>query len=87
MATERRRAQRYRLSATVELGEAEGLTRDISTLGVFFETKEPQPLGETIAFSVHLSEATVRCEGRVVRVENLNGKYGVAVELTSYTFD
>jgi hypothetical protein len=56
-------------------------------MGVFFETEEPQPLGETIAFSVHLSDATVHCEGRVMRVESLNGKYGVAVEFISYVFD
>jgi len=84
---ERRRAQRYRLVVPVRLQKARGVTRDISTAGVFFETEGVQSIGDTVRFSVDFPDATVQCEGRVVRVEKLEKKFGIAVEFTTYRFN
>jgi hypothetical protein len=88
MHEERRRAQRYRLEAPVALQDGStGMTRDISTEGIYFETERGHSIGDTVNLSVHLREASIQCEGRVVRLEQGEGKFGVAVDLTSYRFD
>jgi len=85
---ERRRAKRYKLALPVQLMKrGTGVTRDISTSGIFFETKTAQSTGDTINLSVDFTDATIRCEGRVVRAKKLDSKFGIAVELTSYAFD
>ena len=84
---ERRRAKRYKLALPVQLKRGTGVTRDISTSGVFFETKTAQSTGATINLAVDFTDASVQCEGRVVRVQKLDSKFGIAVELTSYAFD
>ena len=84
---ERRRAKRYKLALPVQLKRGTGVTRDISTSGVFFETKAAQSTGATINLAVDFTDASVQCEGRVVRVQKLDSKFGIAVELTSYAFD
>ena len=88
MYEERRRAQRYRLAVPVRLQNGStGITRDISTSGIFFETEHGHTIGDTVQLSVQLGEASIQCEGRVVRLEQLEGKFGIAVDLTSYRFD
>jgi hypothetical protein len=81
------RAKRYQLTVPVTLGEGTGVTRDLSTTGLFFETERAHSLGETVGLSADLDGSTLRCEGSVVRVEQINGRYGVAVALTSFRFD
>ena len=63
------------------------MTRNISTSGVFFETERVHTIGDTVQLSVQLAEASIQCEGRVVRLEQLEGKFGIAVEMTSYRFE
>ena len=88
MHEERRRAQRYRLAAPVALQDGStGMTRDISTEGIYFETERAHSIGDTVNLSVHLGEASIQCEGRVVRLEQVEDKFGIAVDLTSYRFD
>ena len=86
MNGERRGAQRYRLARPVRLTGATGITRDISTTGVFFETAQSHSVGDAIRLSVDFGNTTLQCEGSIVRVEKLDSKFGVAVELTSYIF-
>jgi hypothetical protein len=83
---ERRRAQRFKLALPVQLNDGIGTTCDISTSGIFFETKSPYSIGETIRLSLNFAHETLQCEARVVRMEPGNGQFGVAVELTSYVF-
>ena len=84
---DRRRATRYRFVAPVHLGNGStGQTLDMSTCGVFFETEQSYTLGEKIRLSVVLKDSTVQCQGTVVRVEPLEGAFGVAVELEVYDF-
>jgi hypothetical protein len=91
--TDRRHARRYRVAVPVELELGTGLTRDISASGVFFETGSLFPVGITISFSLVLEHADpgglvrLQCQGEVVRVEQHEGKVGVAVCFTAYRFD
>ena len=80
------RGERYKLALPVQLKNGIGMTRDISTSGIFFETESAHSIGETIRLSVNFEHETLQCEARVVRVEPHNGQFGVAVELKSYVF-
>jgi hypothetical protein len=83
---ERRRGQRFKLALPVQLNDGIGMTRDISTSGIFFETENAHSIGDTIRLFLNFEHETLQCEARVVRVEPRNGQFGVAVELKSYVF-
>jgi PilZ domain len=84
---ERRRATRYRFMVPVHFHNgSQGRTRDMSTCGIFLETEEAHSLGDTICLSLTLDGSIVQCEARVVRVEQLEDKFGVAVELITFDF-
>jgi len=83
---ERRIGERFKLALPVQLKNGTGITRDISTSGIFFETESAHSVGETIRLSLNFEHETLQCEARVVRVEPRNGQFGVAVELVSYVF-
>ena len=83
---ERRRGQRFKLALRVQLNDGIGMTRDISTSGIFFETESAHSIGDTIRLFLNFEHETLQCEARVVRVEPRNGQFGVAVELKSYVF-
>jgi PilZ domain-containing protein len=59
----------------------------MSTCGLYFESKQAHSIGETIRLSMALNDSNVSCEGRVVRAEPLETRFGIAVELTSYDFE
>jgi hypothetical protein len=83
---ERRIGERYRLALPVQLNDGIGITCDISTSGIFFETESAYAIGDTIRLFLNFEHETLQCEARVMRVEPRNGQFGVAVELTSYVF-
>jgi Tfp pilus assembly protein PilZ len=83
---ERRRGQRFKLALPVQLSDGIGITCNISTSRIFFETERAYSIGETIRLSLHFEQETLECEARVVRMEPRNGQFGVAVELKSYDF-
>ena len=84
---ERRRTIRYRFGVPVHLQNGcTGRARDMSTSGVFFETEQAYTCGETIRLTIVLNDSTVQCEGRVVRVERLEDRFGIAIDLASYSF-
>ena len=88
---DRRRARRYRLIVPVDLDHGTGVTRDVSEIGVLFETTVPPQLGEVIEFALLMGEFDpgagyrVRCSGEVVRIEEVRNTYAVAVHLHSYS--
>jgi Tfp pilus assembly protein PilZ len=83
---ERRSGERYKLTLAVQLNDGIGTTCDISTSGIFFETESAYSIGETIRLFLNLEHETLQCEAHVVRVEQRNGQFGVAVELMAYVF-
>ena len=83
---ERRRGERFKVALPVQLNDGIGTTCDISTSGIFFETERAYSIGDIIRLSLNFEHETLQCEARVVRVEQRNGQFGVAVELKSYVF-
>jgi hypothetical protein len=84
---EQRQAPRYCVEIPVELDDRRGRTHDVSASGVFFEIDEPFAPGALIRFVLVFGGGLrVRCEGEIVRVEQREGKLGVAVAITSHRF-
>jgi hypothetical protein len=88
MAAEPRRSQRVNAEVTVRLEDrASGITRDISPNGVYFVIGESLEEGQHIRFTLEFEDPGggplhLNCVGRIVRVEDANGKRGVAVAIT-----
>ena len=70
----------------VQLKNGTGITRDISTSGIFFETESAHSIGDMIRLFLNFEHETLQCAARVVRVEPRDDQFGIAVELTSYVF-
>ncbi len=90
---DRRRAERIPVALPVALENGQGVTRDVSASGVFFETALPLSPGNVINFSLELEHVDsigplrLHCRGRILRVERHDGKLGVAVAITSQVLD
>jgi PilZ domain len=90
---DRRRAPRFRVALPVEFEGGTGTTRDISICGMFFETDRAFAAAEPITVTVILEYAEsgrpvrLECRGQVVRLEQLDGKVGVAVTISAYRFE
>jgi PilZ domain len=96
---ERRAAQRFdfQLPVGVRLAGAEaegcGFTQDLSGRGAFlytdFQVSEGDAVELTLVmpYEITLTEnMRVRCRGRVTRVQPVESKFGVAVQLQGYEF-
>ena len=87
------RSPRHRLDVPVQLTNGRGRARNISNSGLFFELAEPLEPGKTLHVSLILNDlhpmppVQLEAAGRVVRVERLDGKAGVAIEFTSVRFE
>ena len=91
---ERRQALRFSMTLPVELEQGSGITRNISTSGVFFETDQVFSTGALIRLILVLEEPTypgiptcLHCQGQIVRAEQHEEKVGVGVAFTSYRFE
>lgn len=88
MATtqEHREAERVVASLSARLGDAAGLTRDLSAKGIFFELEHFRCDASEIGFCVELETPTgkflLQGTGSVVRTERLGRRTGVAVQVT-----
>ncbi|MDO9140472.1 MAG: PilZ domain-containing protein [Methylobacter sp.] len=85
---DQRQGRRYFLSWPVGFKGGNGITRDMSTSGVCFETKQLIDLGSYIHFFIfprQIAGAPERldCEGHVVRVAPSAEGYGISVSLTA----
>ena len=89
---ERRQVSRFPIRLPVELERGAGITRNISTSGVFFETDQVFSAGALIRLTLHLEPTwtdiptCLHCLGQVVRAEQHEEKMAVAVAFTSYQF-
>lgn len=86
----RRSADRCISELPIEINGAQGITRNISATGVYFETTiEPAP-GSKVQFTVDVmveGEALkMVCSGEVVRVDHKEGTVGIAVKLANSFF-
>jgi PilZ domain len=90
---ERRQARRFDLRLVVVVEKpfiAPGVTRDVSTRGVYFTTTAKLEVGVEIEYVLilpdeitHGGEFRIRCHGRVVRV-NPAGGVSATVERSSF---
>jgi hypothetical protein len=79
-----------RIDATVPVrleGGGEGKTLNISPQGLFFVTDESMAVGNSIRFTMEFTSHNLSyyldCVGEIVRMEEVQGKRGVGVRITS----
>ena len=91
--SEKKRATRHRGATPVELKDGNGITRDFSSTGIFFETERSFTQGQPIDFTIVLENVDperpvrVKCRGKIARIEETGPKIGVAVAISSYRFE
>ena len=84
-----KQARRTRISARlpVNVNGVRGVTRDISTTGMFIVQSIQHEMGSHVDFWLDMDtpEGKVKlcCKGEVMRVENLDGKVGIGVKILS----
>ena len=85
-----RGTDRFDTELPVEIGGIQGLTRNISASGIYFETEMAQEPGSRVHFTVEVNvrgeKLKLVCEGEVVRVDRNDGVLGIAVKLASSFF-
>ena len=90
MATSKRQEDRVASQFPIKLADWEGLTQNISASGVFFELEKNQVEGSKIEFTIQLQtpggSLDLVCQAEVVRVQELNGKYGIAAKIINQEF-
>ncbi|POA19880.1 MULTISPECIES: PilZ domain-containing protein [unclassified Pseudomonas] len=66
-------------------GGSEGVTRDISASGLYFETDSEQQVGSLIDFEIELDTPggpmKFKAQGQIVRIEPQGGRTGAGVKL------
>ena len=83
----KRGAQRTKVEVPVVLENGKGVTRDISTTGIFLKTTQAFQPGDQVRLTLELEYAVpdgpmqFTCVGRVVRVEKLGEEYGIATTI------
>ena len=81
-----RSEKRVRARLAVDLGRAQGVTRDVSASGAFFETDVSYKVGSRVRFAIDLATpwgpANFDGRGKIVRLERHDGTVGVAVRFT-----
>ena len=88
LAMDKRREERMSVTRPVSLDRGTGVTRNISTSGVFFETDVGYAPGSKIIFAIELDgpqgeKLMLRSRGEIVRIELRRGKVGVAVKIVA----
>lgn len=81
----KRKEDRVPVSLPVNVANADCITRDVSASGVFLETNSSFSAGDRIDFAIEFDspggKLMLKCNGQIVRVEDRNGKLGVAVKI------
>ena len=88
LAMEKRGEERMSVTRPVVLARGSGVTRNISTSGVFFEINANYAVGSKIIFAIELDgsqgeKLELRSRGEIVRIEHRAGKVGVAVKIVA----
>jgi hypothetical protein len=87
-AEDKRLEARMSTTRPVQLDRGKGVTRNISTSAVFFETDVEYAVGSEILFAIELDgpageKSMLKCRGEIVRVELRGGKLGVAAKIVA----
>jgi len=85
-----RAADRFTSELPVHINGVDGLTKNVSATGVYFETTADAEPGAKVSFVVEVvvngQPVNMVCKGQVVRVDHKQDKVGIAVKLTSSFF-
>lgn len=89
---EKRREQRIPATRPVQLDGGTGVTRNISSSGIFFETDVSHAEGGEISFAIEIDgvreeKIMLRARGVIVRIACNNGKVGIAAKIINSTLD
>ena len=88
---DQRSAVRFDTTLPVQIAGCEGATQNISAQGVYFETDVRQRVGALVNFSVEFTlygrKHRLLCEGKVVRVDDMGERIGVAARLIAPFFE
>lgn len=93
MGENQRNTDRYRTALQVELEGGIGVTRDLSVSGIYFETGLHLAVGQSINFTIMFDDSLlgeskrIKCQGEIVRVDEIGPKIGVAAMFHSYSFN
>ena len=88
----RRKSERIILDVPISVEDTIGTTRDISGSGIYFTSEASFQVGGVIRFSLRLEHALpnqplrIKCQGHVVRVEDLGEQHGVAATIDHYSY-
>lgn len=85
MSDYKQREERVYCELPVGLGEAKGVTRDISASGIYFETDLQLTPGSLIDFVIAYDTPgggmTLKCHGQILRIEQHDNRLGVAAKI------
>jgi len=80
-----RKDERLAVSLPVSTPNGECTTRDVSASGMYLESNKTFVAGEFVDFSIEFEGPSgglmLKCNGEIVRIEDRNGKIGVAVKI------
>ena len=86
-STIRKRAERFQTKLPLSIGDKQGTIHNISATGAYFEIDANHKPGSEVSFVVDLEtpggKIQVQCQGEIVRVQERDGKFGVAVKIVS----
>ncbi len=89
-ADSKRLADRFDSQLPIELDGKQGLTRNISATGIYFESQADQAPGSMVQFVVEVEvqgqKLKMVCKGEVVRVDHKDSTVGIAVKLAHSFF-
>lgn len=86
-----REGERFDVEVPVHLEQGSGVSRNVSMSGIYFVTDLTFIEGETLRFTMSFEYAIpgrqmqLDCQARVVRVEPLGDKSGVAARIEDFT--
>lgn len=86
-----RKEERFDTTVAVRLERGSAVTRNVSANGIFFITDVALEDGATVRFALDFQNfpggpLQVNCIARVVRIEEQDGKKGVAAAIQSFEF-
>jgi hypothetical protein len=88
---EQRIAERFDATLPVTVRGHAGVTQNISAHGVYFETdvapREGELMNFTVEYTLYGRQHRLLCEGKVVRVERVGDRVGVAARLVAPFFE
>lgn len=87
-----RREERFDTVLAVKLAEGSGVTRNVSASGIYFVTDARMVAGARISFTLEFQDAPggpfrLKCDARVVRLEQIEDKYGIGAAISHYELE